>query len=374
MFSFFCARVAILILGVFAILIYQAVTEVYFDGTKGLKRNEGDGIAYANFAAHKFRYLNLNPLVSTSVKELRECGKLCVDHSSCFSTNLAAFRDQYGWILCELLPSDKYNHSDKFLDSGVFHHFSIKSPCSSDPCMNNATCVAKYKDNDYQCACVPGYVGKHCDKIGTDCQDIKKRGHSQGDGIYWVDPDGGSHSNAFLAYCDMTSYNGGWTMCYTTDEYVKPKSEVTYSAQFPYGSDGYRTNCNNIPFTEIIFIDHQTGNKAYFKRQASQSITSAENYGNAAGTYGLWDGVGADNAFSYQLLICDHWFYSGFFVSGYTGNCYKLCYSWCMDQSSPYFRSASTDWDFRGVAFNINGHRPNVVGNRLKSVGLRLNT
>ena len=24
-------------------------------------------------------------------------------------------------------------------------------------------------------------------------------------------------------------------MCYTTDEYVKPKTEVTYSAQFPYG-------------------------------------------------------------------------------------------------------------------------------------------
>ena len=30
--------------------------------------------------------------------------------------------------------------------------------------------------------------------------------------MYWLDPDGGSHSNAFLAYCDMMSYNGGWTM------------------------------------------------------------------------------------------------------------------------------------------------------------------
>ena len=36
-------------------------------------------------------------------------------------------------------------------------------------------------------------------------------------------------------------------MCYTTDEYVKPKTEVTYNPQFPYGRDGYRTNCNNIP-------------------------------------------------------------------------------------------------------------------------------
>ncbi|KAJ7369596.1 polyubiquitinated misfolded protein transport [Desmophyllum pertusum] len=43
---------------------------------------------------------------------------------------------------------------------------------------------------------------------GINCQDIKSRGLSEGDGLYWLDPDGGSHSNAFLAYCDMTSYNG----------------------------------------------------------------------------------------------------------------------------------------------------------------------
>ena len=43
--------------------------------------------------------------------------------------------------------------------------------------------------------------------------------------MYWLDPDGGSHSNTFLAYRDMTSYSGGWTMCYTTDNLVPRSSK-----------------------------------------------------------------------------------------------------------------------------------------------------
>jgi len=210
------------------------------------------------------------------------------------------------------------------------------------------------------------------DNAGLNCHDIKLKGHSNGNGMYWLDPDGGSHSNAFLAYCDMTSFNKAWTMCYTTDDKAKPKTEVTYSAQIPYGTDGYRTNCNNIPFTEIIFIDHQSGNKAYFKRRTHVAIKAAGNYGKAAGTYGLWDGVGSMNsAFSYQLLICDTAFYTGFFVSGYTSNCYKQCNNWCGDRTSPYFRTSSTNSHYKGVAFNTNGHHPNVPNNRLMSVGLR---
>ena len=43
--------------------------------------------------------------------------------------------------------------------------FSLKqqTPCARNPCMNSAICVAKYEDDDYHCACAPGYVGRNCE-------------------------------------------------------------------------------------------------------------------------------------------------------------------------------------------------------------------
>ena len=109
------------------LLLSVSVNLLHVDGTRSLKRNAGDGVAYAKLTVHKFRYLNLTTLMSASVKNLGECGKLCIDHSSCFSTNQAAFPDQGGWILCELLSSDRYNNSEKFLENAVFHHLSIEA-------------------------------------------------------------------------------------------------------------------------------------------------------------------------------------------------------------------------------------------------------
>ena len=126
MFSCYPRVEQILFIGIFANAVYQVKTEVFVDGTKGLKRHSEHGLACANFAAHIFRYLNITPLVSASMKDIRDCGKLCVDHSSCFSVNFAAFFNQDGRIFCELLPSDIYNNSNEFVDSAVFHHLSIK--------------------------------------------------------------------------------------------------------------------------------------------------------------------------------------------------------------------------------------------------------
>ena len=126
MFSFFI-QVGILTFGIFTNLSYPVVSERYIDASKGMKRDSRLGMAYANFIAHKFSRLDLTPLVSTSVKEVGECSKLCVDHLSCFSFNCAAFRDDVGRkILCQLLQSDKYRESNMFAPSPIFHHFSIK--------------------------------------------------------------------------------------------------------------------------------------------------------------------------------------------------------------------------------------------------------
>ena len=73
----------------------------------------------------------------------------------------------------------------------------------------------EYDCNDQDCEGSPdcdtqSVIGTE-NNAGLSCKEILDNGGSNGDGIYWIDPEA---TGAFEVYCDMTTDNGGWTRFY----------------------------------------------------------------------------------------------------------------------------------------------------------------
>ena len=101
--------------------LFQALTPD--NEASGRELNPDERSAY--FSQNDFSYLNINPVGTSLVVQSIQCALTCWQHMSCFSFNLAAFSDNDGKMVCEHLPSDKYNNSEKFVASKSYHHFSI---------------------------------------------------------------------------------------------------------------------------------------------------------------------------------------------------------------------------------------------------------
>ena len=98
--------------------------------------------------------------------------------------------------------------------------------------------------------------------IGTEesparsCADLAKLPHFSS-GEFWLKPSQGVA--AFKGYCDLDSFGGGWLMCYTAADEVHIASEV--SSEVAFGRDGYRSDCRNYPFNQLMYVeqDARTG-------------------------------------------------------------------------------------------------------------------
>jgi hypothetical protein len=77
---------------------------------------------------------------------------------------------------------------------------------------NNTTKSVDVCDGTGWVSLSPNPDGTQASRPGLNCRALLQAGYSRGDGRYWIDPDGGNTSNAFLAFCDMTRQSGGWTL------------------------------------------------------------------------------------------------------------------------------------------------------------------
>lgn len=217
------------------------------------------------------------------------------------------------------------------------------------------------------CAAGSGYE-PNC--AAVSCHEIAADGMSIGDGTYWIDPT--QSGTSFPAHCDMTTDGGGWTMCYTTDNEVHIETETTPTGT--YGDNDYRTNCSDIPFSDIIVEQNDSGEVAWFSSISGQDFTLNEvGYRANADDFGtMFSGHGvAPQDVDYQVMVCDgNWMHTGITITGNFDSCTKTCSHWCQDNATNYYRAnGDNKGKYEGVAFNENGH--NNMSYKTISVGIR---
>ena len=71
--------------------------------------------------------LDISQVLSfVNVNEYTDCGFQCLANVACLSFNYAILPNSSSTLhFCQLLATDKYNHSTAFVQSDHFHHYTI---------------------------------------------------------------------------------------------------------------------------------------------------------------------------------------------------------------------------------------------------------
>ncbi|MBL8603385.1 MAG: hypothetical protein JNK72_15780 [Myxococcales bacterium] len=122
-----------------------------------------------------------------------------------------------------------------------------------------------------------GLLGRSMACPAASCSALGDGEGLRTNGIYWIDPNGGATSDAFQAYCDLVTNNGGWTLtgrsrpgtwtntCVGTDG-TNPFGGGNFGWQWARGAvtddvNPYSLNAvgRGVTFREVMFGDYTAG-------------------------------------------------------------------------------------------------------------------
>ena len=98
---------------------------VIFISLSNTGHTPNNGFVFTNFLPHDGYFLNITTVGIELIQNSREFAFKCLKKDPCLSFNLADVDDNIDNLLCELLPSDHYTHSDKFITNHLWYHYSI---------------------------------------------------------------------------------------------------------------------------------------------------------------------------------------------------------------------------------------------------------
>ena len=167
---------------------------------------------------------------------------------------------------------------------------------SHDPNMRDASFYSSSNSHVGGSIEIPEWGG-----IGTEespartCADLARLPHSVS-GHYFLRPS--EDFPAFKGYCDLDSFGGGWLMCYTTSGEVHVSREVSSTVPFP--NEGYRSDCRDYPFNQVMYVEHdiRTGatseDKAYFNFRGRNALVASRSGYRGSVDQSWAVGLGAD--------------------------------------------------------------------------------